>query len=94
MTKRWTFEPEEASVYEYKAYKPRKRDKKPNWVAPEHSGMVKDMKRDFPRDDLGRPLPNSKKDQLVLDNRPTIMVPERPKIYLTLEERSSISAYR
>lgn len=70
----------------YEAYQERrkrkvyvKRDKPShNWRAPEHMKMTSDMERDFPRDDFGRPLEGSKRDRLVLDPRPKIMVPDRP----------------
>lgn len=51
-----------------------------SWRAPEHSKMTSDMERDFPRNDLGVPLTGSKKEFLVLDNRPTIMKPPRATV--------------
>lgn len=87
----WTFTPDEPFGNVYKSYRPTKKDRIPAWRAPEHLKMTKDMTRDFPRDDFGLPIDGSKRDQLVLDKRPAIMVPERPKKFLTLEERSSVS---
>ncbi len=51
-----------------------------SWRAPEHSKITSDMERDFPRDDFGIPIRGSKKEFLVLDNRPTIMKPARETI--------------
>lgn len=48
-----------------------------NWKAPEHEKMTVDMERDYPRDDLGVPIAGAEKI-LVVDKRPTIMVPPRP----------------
>ncbi len=77
---RWTFEPDEIpetpSVRE--AYLPRRRNPNPknNWKAPEHSKMTSDMKRDYPRDELGRIIAGRDKE-LVMDPRPTIMKQEQ-----------------
>lgn len=42
------------------------------WRAPEHGHLTKDMKRDYPRDDLGYRLPGRER-VLVMDPRPTIL---------------------
>ena len=47
------------------------------WVAPEHVREAASMERDFPRDDWGVPLPNSR-PELVVDKRPRLLVPPRP----------------
>ena len=62
-----------------KTYVKRERDNL-SWRAPEHSKLTSDMERDFPRDDFGVPLTGSKKEFLVLDQRPTIMKPPRETI--------------
>lgn len=51
-----------------------------SWRAPEHSKLTSDMERDFPRDDLGIPLRGARREQLVMDPRPTIMKPPRPTV--------------
>jgi hypothetical protein len=42
------------------------------WVAPEHARFARSMRRDYIRDDLGRPV-RPKKRELVVDNRPQVM---------------------
>lgn len=77
----WSFEPD-LPVEEVKsnrlAYEPRPKKKKPtSWVAPEHMAFGKDMRRDFPRNDKGERI-EGKEREVVIDPRPTIMVPPRP----------------
>lgn len=48
-----------------------------DWVCPEHYRDARAMDRDYPRDEMGNKLPDSRK-QIVVDVRPTIMVPPRP----------------
>ena len=55
---------------------PRRRPRGNHWVAPEHMRIALSMDRD----DSGN---------LIMDPRPNIMQPERPKIYLTLMEPSA-----
>lgn len=50
--------------------------KRNNWVCPEHERFASSMKRDFPRDDLGRPLREYGRE-LVIDKKPNVMRPER-----------------
>lgn len=47
------------------------------WIAPEHSRDARGMERDFPRDDYGRKILDSRGRQLLIDKRPTILVPPR-----------------
>lgn len=53
-----------------------KRREKDNWTAPEHARLAQDMVRDYPRDDYGRRIPG-KSRELILDKRPSVMVPPR-----------------
>jgi hypothetical protein len=77
----WTFHPDlprEPIVSNREAYEPRPKKKKPtSWMAPEHVKYGKDMKRDFPRNYKGERI-EGKDREVVLDARPTIMVPPRP----------------
>ncbi len=50
-------------------YKKRRKGVSRSWKAPEHVSMSKDMRRD-------------KSGNLILDNRPTIMVPVRQPVML------------
>lgn len=79
----WKFSPDEPRTYERKAYVPVIKKQEENWVAPEHQKIASSMKKDFPRDDRGLPIEGEKK-RLVIDPRPTIMVPPRRirRIYL------------
>lgn len=53
------------------------------WTAPEHDRMTKDRRRDWQRDDWGHPM-RDKPRVLVLDPRPTIMLPEKkPNVLLS-----------
>lgn len=77
MSKLWVFWPDSVQERKYRKYRPKKNGKKPNdWVAPEHQKMVRDMERDFPRDDLGRRV-EGRERELVIDPRPTLLVPPR-----------------
>jgi hypothetical protein len=76
----WIFEPEPPQpetkpLREF--YEPVKRKREPSWLAPEHVRLAQDMRRDYPRDELGRRVPG-KGRELVLDPRPTIMLPPKP----------------
>jgi hypothetical protein len=77
----WSFTPEppQREITPVRAfYEPVKRKKgEPSWLAPEHVRLAQDMRRDYPRDELGRRI-DGKPRELVLDNRPTVMRPERP----------------
>jgi hypothetical protein len=42
------------------------------WVAPEHARFARSMRRDYIRDDFGRPIRPLKRELLV-DNRPLVM---------------------
>ncbi len=54
---------------------PRRHKARDSWVAPEHGKVARSMKRDYIRDDFGRPvLP--KKRELVVDARPQVMKEE------------------
>jgi hypothetical protein len=48
-----------------------------DWCAPEHVRDARVMERDYPRDDLGKRIPATKKD-IIVDARPPIMIPPRP----------------
>lgn len=81
MATRFSFTPEDKYEQYHARRKKRiykKRSKESfNWKAPEHVKLTPDMQRDFPRDDFGVPLRDSKRDQLVLDPRPQLLKPER-----------------
>lgn len=47
------------------------------WVAPEHSRDARAMDRDFPRDEYGRKILDSRGRQLLIDQRPSVMRPPR-----------------
>lgn len=75
----WKFEPESGPAYverPRRKWVSRKERKANTWVAPEHARDASAMKRDFDRNDKGEPI--SKVKHLVVDKRPTIMVPPRP----------------
>jgi hypothetical protein len=78
---RWSFEPfDPYQPTKRKPYKPKgKINPKTAWLAPEHVRLAQDMKRDFPRDDLGRPVEGTER-RLVIDPRPAVMIPPRPTI--------------
>lgn len=42
------------------------------WVAPEHARFARSMRRDYIRDDLGKPIRPLKRE-LVVDGRPLVM---------------------
>lgn len=72
----WRFEPEETyRETKRKAYVPRK-ERRESWVAPEHARVAQSMRKDYPRNERGEVIPNTKKE-LVIDVRPSIMVPPR-----------------
>lgn len=77
----WSFDPNppEPEIKPLReVYEPVKRKKgEPSWLAPEHVRLAQDMRRDYPRDELGRRI-EGKPRELVLDPRPTIMKPPRP----------------
>jgi hypothetical protein len=56
----------------------KKKHPNPNdvWTAPEHGKGAMSMERDWPRDHEGNRIPGKKKE-LVLDKRPTIMLPPK-----------------
>ena len=74
----WSFDPEVAPNQERpsKVFVPRKEKKHLAWVAPEHARIAASMRRDYPRNNKGEPLPGAKRE-LVVDKRPTVMVPAR-----------------
>lgn len=78
----WTFEPEttpDRPAYRTmpEGYEPRPKRYKDVWTAPEHRRLSQDMKKDYPRNDKGERV-EGKKKELVIDPRPTILVPPRP----------------
>lgn len=75
MSFRWSFVPDQEVGPAPKPYKPLKA-KKPSWYAPEHAKVASSMKRDFPRNDKGEAIGTTR--ELVVDKRPTIMIPPRP----------------
>ncbi len=76
----WSFFPDETPDVRsyYKPYVPKRERLNDSWLAPEHARLATDMKRDWPRDDWGRPIRDGRGKLLVLDPRPTIMVSPRP----------------
>ncbi len=75
---RWSFSPDPEPEQEVrKPYRPRSR--KTSWTSPDHAKEARYMDRGYPRDDLGRKVSGSGKE-LILDTRPTILVPPRPTI--------------
>lgn len=71
VNKIWRFDPIE-EVYEPR----RKKVRIPSWKAPEHVRLTSDMKSEVPKDNYGQPIPGREK-MLVLDPRPTILLPPR-----------------
>lgn len=79
--KLWSFFPDKPHEWVYRPYVPGKVRKKPNaWVAPEHGKSAMGMERKFPVDDKGLPVPGRDKE-LIIDKRPTIMLPPRKLRY-------------
>jgi hypothetical protein len=73
----WTFEPDDLPPEPVKEFEPKpKKPKATSWTAPEHIRMAQDMKRDFPRNEMGERI-EGKDRELKLDPRPTIMLPPR-----------------
>lgn len=69
----WSFLPDDPyRPTKRRKYKPKK--EREEWRAPEHIKMAQDMKRDFPRNDLGIRIGDEK--NLVLDPRPNILRPQ------------------
>ena len=71
----WRFHPNDPT----NSYQPRRRRKFIpkegwDWRAPEHIGMTKDMKRDYPRNDRGEPIRGFKPEFLVINLQPNILV--------------------
>lgn len=89
----WSYSPTDAFKSDYQPHTPRIKKKRPSsWVAPEHARLAADMKRDFVRNERGQAISTDKR--VVLDRRPAILVPERPKRYLTLVKESEHGGYR
>jgi hypothetical protein len=44
--------------------------------APEHLAAAREMIKDYPRDEWGKRIPDSRRD-LVVDPRPAVMIPPR-----------------
>jgi hypothetical protein len=65
---------QESSNTTPRRWNPKKRIE--NWNAPEHSRDRAAMNKDYPRDDWGNRIPG-KGRELVVDKRPSIMLPER-----------------
>lgn len=75
---------EEPRKFTFFPEKPREWVRRPKvfvdaWKAPEHGKMTKDMARAIPRDDLGRKIKGAE-PLLVIDNRPSILVPPRTTV--------------
>lgn len=87
MSFKWSFSPDEplAPLEIRQIYRPMFREKKKpsSWIAPEHARMSLGMKRDYPRNERGEITDKSAK-RLVLDKRPTILVPAPKLRYLFL----------
>ncbi len=66
-------------------YKLRFQKKRDNWTAPEHNKCAAHVERAYPLDVNGRKM-FSKGKEIVLERRPAIMIPERPKIFLGLTD--------
>lgn len=77
MSFRWSFFPGKSEL-PVDPYRPRRRpiNPKDSWRAPEHSKLTVDMRREYPRDELGRIIPGRPKE-LVADLRPEIIRNER-----------------
>lgn len=88
----WRFDPNDTFHSDYRPYVTVKRLKVSSWIAPEHQKAASGMRRDFLRNDRGQPIGTDKR--LVLDARPSMIVPERKKIYLTIEDNSAQSLHR
>lgn len=69
-----------------------KRREKDNWCAPEHQRLAQDMVRDYPRDHNNRRIPG-KSRELLVDNRPAIMVPPRKPISVLYEQNPKKQAF-
>jgi len=70
----------------YRPFKKKKRKKGEElWVAPEHRRHASYMEKAYDVDHKGRKMVENGK-RLVLDPRPTIMIPEKPKIFLGLDQ--------
>lgn len=68
--------------------KPKRNKDNPNdsWVAPEHYRFSRGMRRDYDRDEEGKPIKHRGRN-LVVDPRPTIMTPEKPKTYFGFPDK-------
>lgn len=74
---RWSFGPESPEIRSVReAYVPVKKPKHCHWSAPEHIRLAQDMKRDYPRNDMGEKI-DGRPRELVIDPRPTCMIPPR-----------------
>jgi len=56
----------------YSSHTPRNPNPHDRWIAPEHARFARSMRRDYVRDDLGKPIRPLKRE-LVVDNRPLVM---------------------
>lgn len=78
MSYKWSFSPVAPEVREEpRTPLPLKKGKEELWWAPEHERIAKDMRQDYPRDDWGNRIRGEKR-RLVVDTRPSILVPPRP----------------
>lgn len=72
----------------YRPFKIRKRRQHNDWCAPEHFKTSKHMERAYRHDVKGRLMKELGKE-IILEQRPTIMIPERKPIFLGLDQNAS-----